>query len=111
MMALQKANARDDAALSQILSMIREQTSAVPSAVPSVLLSDQHPFCSKLCAAGENYTNLAPFAARIVETLGLSELADFKFISEEEVSNVKLPALQQRLLMKLAIEHKVGSEL
>ena len=108
-----EANAKDDAILGQILSIVQQQIQppAAPSIVASVPPFDPHPFSSSLRAAGEDYQPLVPYAARIVEKLGISALSDFVFVAEEDVSNVQLPALQQRMLVKLAKAYNVGTKL
>jgi hypothetical protein len=43
--------------------------------------------------------------------LGIADLQDFACITEDDVKQVSLPALQKRALIHLARAHNVGSKI
>ncbi len=69
------------------------------------------PLRAVLGSAGDAYACLLPFAAVIYAALGIAELSDFELISVQDVETVALPAMQKRVLLRLAREHNVGRQL
>ena len=71
----------------------------------------QVPLRAVLESAGEEYRSLVPHASTIFDALGIAELQDFACITEDDVQQVPLPAMQKRALIHLARTHNVGSKI
>jgi hypothetical protein len=68
------------------------------------------PLRAVLESAGEDYRSLVPFASTIYDALGISALHEFACITESDVQQVTLPAMQKRALLHLARAHNVGTK-
>ena len=71
----------------------------------------QVPLRAVLESAGEEFRSLVPYASTIFDALGIAELQDFACITEDDVQQVPLPAMQKRALIHLARAHNVGSKI
>jgi hypothetical protein len=107
---LHNANKKDDLILRQLMSMFQPQQMPATSSVPVASSVQHESFVAELQQAGDQYVSLHSYASRIVEALGISSLAEFAFITLDDVGLVKLPALQQRMLVALAKANNVGSK-
>jgi hypothetical protein len=68
------------------------------------------PLRAALENAGPNYNSLVPYASTIHTALGISTLDEFKLITEEDIMQVPLPAMQKRALFSLARAQGLGSQ-
>ncbi len=105
MISLENSVAKDGELLEKILQAVHG-----PPAAPQ-LSAEHEALASALRDAGNEFKNLPAFSSNIYEKLGISSLSDFAFVSQDDVANVKLPAMQQRQLQKLAAANNVGSRL
>jgi len=68
------------------------------------------PLRAVLESAGKDYSSLVPFASTIYDALGIAALHEFACITESDVQQVTLPAMQKRALLHLARAHNVGTK-
>ena len=94
--------------MQEILSAMRGKETSHDETTPG---EKQVPLRAVLESAGEEYRSLVPHASKIFDALGIADLQDFACVTEDDVLQVTLPAMQKRALIHLARAHNVGSKI
>ncbi len=61
--------------------------------------------------AGDSYKSLVQHASTIYNALGIASLTQFVHVTESDVAQVNVPAMQKHALIALARAHDVGTKL
>ena len=92
--------------MQELLSAVRGKDTSHDETTPGEV-----PLRAVLESAGEEYRSLVPHASTIFDALGIADLQDFACVTEDDVRQVTLPAMQKRALIHLARAHSVGSQI
>ena len=108
MSSLTRSSESETQLMQQLLAAINgKQAGTSHDASPGEV---QVPLRAVLESAGADYRSLVPYASTIYDALGIAALHEFAFITEADVQQVTLPAMQKRALLHLARAHNVGSK-
>ena len=106
---LAQAADSDERLLHQVLAAIQsKQTHIDPPAMES---AEQEELRHALENAGDSYKSLVQHASTIYNALGIASLTQFVHVTEADVAQVNVPAMQKHALIALARAHDVGTKL